>query len=333
MALTLVEASKYSNDILQKGVVELLVKDDPVMEKLQFKDIKGNGLTYNEETSLSGVNFFNVGDTWVESTSTVTSRTATTKILGGDADVDNFLKATRSNEQDLMTEQVTAKTKAMKRAFLDAFFYGYFTGGNTKDFDGLQYLMRRSTAGSPNTVAVATSSGTSLALSMERIEAAIDMVKGGTPDLIVMSKRTRRSINQYLHGVGGLTYADAANGQVQTLFGIPTTASDHIRDNESADLQYGTKDQISGGTAVYGHNYADGDGDDNDGGSSIFVCRFDPEAICGIQSMPITTDRLGNLETKDAQRIRIKWYPGLMFQSLISSSKVTGLDADGTVTA
>ena len=97
MELTLVEASKYSNDILQKGVVELLVKDDPVMEKLQFKDIKGNGLTYNEETSLSGANFFNVGDTWVESTSTVTSRTATTKILGGDADVDNFLKATRSN--------------------------------------------------------------------------------------------------------------------------------------------------------------------------------------------------------------------------------------------
>jgi hypothetical protein len=333
MAMTLVEATKYSNDVLQKGVVELLVKDDPILEKLQFKDIKGNGLTYNEETTLSGADFFDIGDTWNESTSVVTSRTAITTILGGDADVDNFLKATRSNEQDLMSEQISAKTKAMNRAFNDAFMYGYKTGGTTKDFDGLQYLIRRSTAGSPNTVAVATSSGTSLALSLERLEAAVDYVKGGKADLIVMSKVMRRSINLYLRGVGGITYMDAANGRIQELFGVAVAASDHIRNNESADLQYGTKDQISGGTAVYGHNYADGDGDDDDGGTSIFVIRFAPEAVCGIQSMGITTERLGNLETKDAQRVRIKWYPGLMFQQLIASSKVTGADADGTVTA
>lgn len=333
MALTLVEASKYSNDILQKGVIELFVKDDPILEKLTFKTIKGNGLTYNEETTLSGVQFQNVGDTVPESTSTVTQRTATTKILIGDADVDNFLKATRSNEQDLMAEQITAKTKAMKRAYLDAYFYGYFTGGNTKDFDGLQFLIRRSTAGSPNTVAVATSSGTGLALSMERVEAALDMVKGGNVDGLFMSKRMRRSINLYLHGVGGITYMDAADGRIQTLFGIPVGVSDHIRDNESADLQYGTKDQISGGTAVYGHNYADGDGDDDDLSTSIFCTRFDDEAVAGIQSMPLTVERLGNLETKDAQRVRVKWYPGLMFQMLIGSSKVTGILAAGTVTA
>jgi hypothetical protein len=330
MALTLVEGAKYSNDILQRGVIELLVKDDPILEKLPFKDIKGNGLTYNEETTLSGADFYNVGDTWVETTSVVTSRTAVTTILGGDADVDNFLKATRSNEQDLMSEQIAAKTKAMKRAFLDAFFYGYLTGGTTKDFDGLQYLIRRSTAGSANTIAVATSSGTSLALSMERVEAAVDLIKGDKPDLIVMSKLARRSINKYLHGVGGISYMDAANGQVQTLFGIPVAVSDHIRDNESADLQYGTNEAS---TAVYGHNYADGAGDDDDGGTTIFVLRLAPEAVCGLQSMGITTDRLGNLETKDAQRVRIKWYPGLMFQTLVASAKVTGLDANGTVTS
>jgi hypothetical protein len=330
MALTLVEGAKYSNDILQRGVVELLVKDDPILEQLPFKDIKGNGLTYNEETTLSGADFYNVGDTWVETTSVVTQRTAITTILGGDADVDNFLKATRSNEQDLMSEQIAAKTKAMKRAFLDAFFYGYLTGGTTKDFDGLQYLIRRSTAGSANTIAVATSSGTSLALSMERVEAAVDLIKGDKPDLIVMSKLARRSINKYLHGVGGISYMDAANGQVQTLFGIPVAVSDHIRDNESADLQYGTNEAS---TAVYGHNYADSAGDDDDGGTTIFVLRFAPEAVCGLQSMGITTDRLGNLETKDAQRVRIKWYPGLMLQSLVASAKVTGLDANGTVTS
>jgi hypothetical protein len=330
MAMTLVEAAKYSNDILQKGVVELLVKDDPIMGKLPFKDIKGNGLTYNEETTLSGADFYNVGDTWVESVSAVTSRTAVTTILGGDADVDNFLKATRSNEQDLMQEQVAAKTKAMKRAFLDAFFYGYLTGGTTKDFDGLQYLIRRSTTGSNNTIAVATSSGTSLRLSIERLEAGIDLVKGDMPDLIVMSKLMRRSINKYLNGVGGIQKADIEGKTIQHMFDVPVAVSDHIRDNEAADLQYGSDE---GGTSVYGHNYADGDGDDDDGGTTIFALRFAPEAVCGLQSMPITTDKIGNLETKDAQRVRIKWYPGLMFQKLISSSKITGIDADGVVAA
>ena len=74
-------------------------------------------------------------------------------------------------------------------------------------------------------------------------------------------------------------------------------------------------------------------GDDDDGATSMFFLRFAPEACCGIQSLGITTDRIGNLETKDAKRTRIKWYPGLMLQSLISCSKVTGIDADGTVAA
>ena len=106
MALTLVEASKYSNDVLQKGVIELLVKDDPILERLQFIDIKGNGLTYDVEATISGSDFYAVGDTWVEKTSTVTQTTAHTKILGGDADVDEYLAATRSNRSEEHTSEL-----------------------------------------------------------------------------------------------------------------------------------------------------------------------------------------------------------------------------------
>jgi hypothetical protein len=331
MALTLVEASKYSNDVLQKGIIELLVKDDPILTKLQFKDVKGNGLTYNEETTLSGADFFNPNDEWRQSESTVTQRTVNTKILGGDADVDNFLRVTRGNMQDLMAEQVASKTKAIKRAFLDAFYYGYFTGGNTKDFDGVHYLIRRTTAGSENSIAVATSSGTSLALSLERVEAAKDLIKGDEePSVAVTTKLMRRQINKYLNGVGGITKTEIQGKTVQTLFDVPLVVTDHLRNNESADLQYGTNEAS---TAVYGHNYADSDGGDDDGGCSIFYLKFSPEAVCGIQSQALTTEKFPKLENKDGSRIRIKWYAGLMFQSLIQSSKVTGIDADGTVAA
>jgi hypothetical protein len=47
MALTLAEAAKLSNDMLLQGVVETIVKDSPVLQRLPFIEIAGNGLTYN----------------------------------------------------------------------------------------------------------------------------------------------------------------------------------------------------------------------------------------------------------------------------------------------
>ena len=331
MALTLVEAAKYSNDILQVGVIELLVKDDPVLERLQFVDIVGNGLTYNVETTLSGARYYDVGDTWVESTSTVTQTTALTKILGGDADVDNFLQTTRSNVQDLMQEQIEAKIKAIRRTFLESMIYGYNIG-SSKEFDGLHYLIRSSTSGQDNTVAVGTSSTESKLLLLERLEKAVDLSRGdGLPDLLLMSKQMRRSINKYLNGVGGMTKEMIGGKTVQTLFDVPIAVTDWIADNESAYLQYGTNES---GTAVYGHNYADTPGEDDDGGTTIFVLRFGPKQFTGLQSGGgLMVENLGALETKDATRVRIKWYPSVMLQQIISCTKVTGIDVDGTVAA
>ncbi|MHB8105683.1 MAG: major capsid protein, partial [Dehalococcoidales bacterium] len=94
MALTLAEAAKLSNDMLMQGVVETIVKDSLVLQRLPFIEIVGNGLTYNQENALPNIDFYDVGDTWNESTPTFTQLTANLKIMGGDADVDNFLKST-----------------------------------------------------------------------------------------------------------------------------------------------------------------------------------------------------------------------------------------------
>ena len=48
MALTLEEAAKLSNDMLLQGVVETIVKDSPVLQRMPFIEIVGNGLTYNQ---------------------------------------------------------------------------------------------------------------------------------------------------------------------------------------------------------------------------------------------------------------------------------------------
>ncbi len=117
MALTLAEAAKLSNDVLLTGVVETIIKESPVLQSLPFIEIVGNGLTYNRENAAAAAGFFDVGDTWTESTPTFTQITATLKILGGDADVDNFLVATRSNIQDLEAAIVQLKAKAVQQKF------------------------------------------------------------------------------------------------------------------------------------------------------------------------------------------------------------------------
>src|SRR3989304_2124308 len=139
MALTLAEAAKLSNDILLTGVIETVIQDSPVLQVLPFIEIVGNGLTYNRENAAATAAFYDVGDTWTESTPTFTQITATLRILGGDADIDNFLMATRSNLQDLEAAIVQLKAKAVQQKFEDTFVNGDSTV-DAKSFDGIEKL-------------------------------------------------------------------------------------------------------------------------------------------------------------------------------------------------
>ncbi len=318
MAYTLVEAEKLSNTVLQKGVLELFVRDDPILERLGFIDILGNSLTYNVETAESTAQFYSVGDTWVESTGTVTQATAVLKILGGDAEVDNYLLETRTNINDLRQEAISAKVKAVKYEFMEEFYYGNTTL-DSKGFNGMHTLV---SSGTYNTRAVG-SNGTPAVLTMIKLEETIDYLKVNMPQLMVMSKQMRRQTNKYLHGVGGITYMDAGNARIQTLLGVPVAVSDHIRDTENVLHNYHD--------SVYGY---DVDVTTTDDGTSIFVLSFGPQACQGVASRPIQIDEVSKaMETKDASLYRIKWYVGMMLQNILTCTKLTGLDPDGTVTA
>ncbi len=170
MALTLTEASKLSNDILLQGVVETVVKESPVLRTLPFIEIVGNGLTYNRENALPSIDFYDVGDTWNESTPTFDQRTANLKIMGGDADVDNFLRSTRSNIQDLEAAVIELKSKALRNKFEEIFIYGD-SSVSTKQFDGLRKLIDTSSAGGQLIAAGAAGATLSLAMLDQLIDA------------------------------------------------------------------------------------------------------------------------------------------------------------------
>jgi hypothetical protein len=305
MALTLAEGSKLSNDVLLKGVVETIVKESPVLQRLPFIEIVGNGLTYNRENALPSIAFYDVGDTWTESTPTFTQLTAALKIMGGDADVDNFLKATRSNLQDLEAAVIELKAKAAKQKFDQTFIYGD-SAVNSKEFDGLKKLIDTATA----SVQVIAMGASGASLTLAKLDELIDAVKGGKPDMLLMSRRSRRKLNALIRASGsGMMETDRDQwGNFITLWnGIPVGISDQILDTHTVASSLETA--TTGGA-----------------NSTIYAMQFGEGGVCGLTAPGhLTVEKIGSLETKDASRTRIKWYCSLALFSSIKAAALIGV--------
>ena len=304
MALTLNEAAKLSNDMLLQGVVETIVKDSPILQQLPFIEIVGNVLTYNQEKTLPTIDFYDVGDSWAESTPTFEQKTASLKIMGGDADVDNFLKATRSNIQDLEAAVVELKAKALKDKFEETFIYGD-SATSAKQFDGLRKLIDTTTP-SPQLIAMGATGAT---LTLAKLDELIDAVKGGKPALLLMSRRSRRKLNALVRADGGMIESDRDNwgNFIQLWDGIPIGVNDWILDTHV--LTGGVETATTGGTC-----------------STIYAFQMGEGALCGLTSPGhITVEPIGSLETKDASRTRIKWYCSLALFSSIKSAALIGV--------
>jgi HK97 family phage major capsid protein len=305
MSLTLTEASKLSNDVLLKGVVETIVKDSPVLQRLPFIEVVGNGLTYNRENALPQIDFYDIGDSWVESTPTFTQVTAVLKIMGGDADVDNFLKATRSNLQDLEAAVIEKKAKALKNKFEDTFIYGD-SSANPKAFDGLRRLINTASAGSQ----VIAMGATGASLALDKLDALIDAIAGGKPDILLMSRRSRRKLNALVRAAGsGMleTQRDNFGNFIQLWNGIPVAISDFILDTH---VLAGSVETATTGGA----------------NSTIYAFQFGEGALSGLTAPGhLTVEKIGSLETKDASRTRIKWYTSLALFASIKAAALIGV--------
>lgn len=293
MALTLAEAAKLSNDIILQGVIETIIQDSPVLQLLPFVEITGNGLTYNRENTNPSAAFFDVGDTWSEGTPTFTQITATLKIVGGDADIDNYLLTTRSNIQDLQAAVIRLRAKAVQQKFEDTFVNGD-TAVDTKSFDGIDKL---TIGGQINSMGV---NGATLTLA--KLDELLDLVKGGPPTMILMSKRTRRSLSALARTAGGFLQVDRNEfGQmVQFYDGVPVAVSDYISDTKT----------VGSSTDC----------------STIYALQMGEGALAGITAPGgLQVETIGSLETKDATRTRVKWYVTMALFNTLKVAKLTGV--------
>jgi hypothetical protein len=324
------------------------------LQELPFIQIVGNSLKYNREKTLPTVGWYApVSGTWTQSEPEFEQVSASLAILGGDADVDNFLKSTRSNIQDLEAAVIEQKAKAVQHEFENAFLNG--TGASNQP-SGL-YIILKGTAWTASTayalgdIVVPTAglengfryectvAGTSHAtteptwpivegatvvdntatwtcrygghlgtgangatLSLDNLDKLIDLVRGGKPQMLLMSRRSRRKLQSLIRATGNIleTRPGMFMEQIQLYNGISVAVSDWVKDNYTV----GTSADCS----------------------AIFAFQMGEGGVCGLSSPEmLQVERLGSLETKDATRTRVKWYVSLALFSTVKAAMLTGV--------
>ncbi|MGG3561658.1 major capsid protein [Neobacillus rhizosphaerae] len=285
MALTLLEAEKYSTDTLKRGVIETFARNSAVFELLPFMEIAGNSYKYNQEQALPGIAFRGVNEGYVESAGIVNQLSEGLTILGGDVDVDKFLAQTRGNVNDLRAIQTEMKSKALSLEWTRTFFKGD-SASNANAFDGLEKRI----AGKQ--LITAGANGATLTLAM--LDELIDAVEG-EPDVLFMSKAMRREVKKLLQASTHYIEngSDAFGRPVATYGGIPI----RVIETDGA------------GEEILGFNETMGSA--NNAGS-IYAVKFGADQyVSGLRNGSVNVRDLGEIDAKPVFRTRIEFYSGV----------------------
>jgi len=168
MALTLIEAAKLeTGDTLRSAIIEMYAGSSDVLMTLPFTNIQGNALKYNRETTMPGVGFRGVNESYTPSTGVLNQLVETLAISGGELDVDTFIVQTMGMDQRAVQEQM--KIRAIALSWTRNFIKGDSLI-EPRQFDGLQKRI----IGGQLIPAGNTANGTPLSLA--KLDEAIDLI-------------------------------------------------------------------------------------------------------------------------------------------------------------
>ncbi|MDR2381562.1 MAG: hypothetical protein LBE08_10410 [Bifidobacteriaceae bacterium] len=179
MARTFQQAAYLSTEELVQGVIETLIQESPILDRMPFIEVQGNSYRYNQEATLPGVAWRAVNGSYTESTGTVNPVTENIAILGGDADTDTFVQQVMSDVNDQRAVDTAAKVKACAAAFQSAFFLGD-TEVDPNSIDGLKTRLTggQVITGGTNGIPIIGNGGTDIHAFLDKLDAAIGQVRG-----------------------------------------------------------------------------------------------------------------------------------------------------------
>ncbi len=314
MAVTLAEAAPLSQNNLQRGVLEIFVQSSPILDRIPIMGIDGNAYAYNRESALPGVAFRAVNEAYTESTGTVGQATETLVILGGDADVDKFIVATRGNLNDQRAVQTSMKVKAAAYKYQDTFFNGDVTV-DPKGFDGLTKRLTGAQVIDAATNGIGPVSGGHDFLDvLDRLLAAVPGINAAN-GAIYANAAVQARLASSLRRLGGADFIreDLTGKRVMTYNGIPVLDPGQTAAGAEILPQTETQGTATNASSVYAVKFGQDEGD---------------QGVTGLASngllLPSAYD-LGEIDAKPVFRTRIDWYCGLATFSGRSSARLRGV--------
>lgn len=312
MALSLTEAAKLLQDDLQRGVVETIIEDAPLLQMLPFQEVSGNAYAYVQESTLPSVGFRAVNSGYTESAGTFTKKTESLVILGGDVDVDRFIIRTRPGEvADQRAEQTRMKAKAVRRAFQNSFINGT---GSSNTMTGLKARLSTLTAqdipAATNGLPVVGADDAARHAFLDKLDELIAAVPGG-PDILLTNSGI---LSKFKSAARRLTIYD----ETKTAYGTQVTSYNGIPIVDIGEDETGTaiipQTETQGSSSVAG---------------SIYAVRFgrtpEEKGTTGLTNGMIQVYDLGEVDDKPAFRTRIEFYCGLAVHGDASFARLKGV--------
>lgn len=305
-SVTLLEAAKYGDDQLKRGVIETLIQESPILEMLPQTAISGNALKVQVENSLPTPAFRDVNESYTRSFGTDTERYFGTAILGGEVFVDNYLVRVRGNIVSAKARQYAKFAKAMSRTYDKYFFDGT---GTAKDFKGINALI---TEGLGQTIAQATNGNP---LTLDKMDEAHDLLRSqSSADVILMNRFIRRKLTTLGRNSSGyfslLDVGDDRFGrQILQWNGIPV----RIIGDDATGTAILAFDETQGSSSVT---------------SSIYYIAYgEDENVTGLLGLGGSFDVIdfGETEAAPGHLGRVEVYPGLAIYNPLSLVRHTGL--------
>lgn len=317
-SVTLAQSAKLSLDDLVIGLIESIVTVDKFFQMIPFDGLEGNAIAYNRELTLAPVATVGVGEDigvavaaglnqaerlLAKTPATFTKVTSALTTIMGDAEVNQLIQQTRSDKNDQTGIQIASKAKSAGRKYQDLLING--VAGANNEFAGLLTLVPA--AQKANTAV--NGENLSFAILDELMDLPKD--KDGQVDYYMMHRRTLRSYQALLRGLGG-----ASIGEVVTLpdgTQIPAYRNTPIFVNDNIPIT-----QVKGASAAVA--------------TTIFAGTFDDGSrTMGIAGLTATNQSGLHVEdvgihfTRDERVWRVKWYCGLALFSELGIASADGI--------
>lgn len=299
MAVTFAQAAALEADPVRRGALETATQVSVVWDRLPFENIEGSAYAYDKDKVLPGTGFRTVNEAYIESTGVINQDTERLVILGGDADVDQFIEKTMASSRGvLMADQVRMKLESAQSTYVDALFNGD-VNVNPKSFDGL----RKRLVGAQVVDSTATTSTEGF---LDDLDTLFGQVAGG-PDVVYAPSASIARLKSLGRKVGGAEYivSELTGKREFTWNGVP-----FIDPGEHWSGRHILTVDPTNGADYYAVKFASG---------------FGQTGVMGITNGGLQAYFLGELQEKPAIRTRIDFYTGLVVQGGKAAARLRGV--------